>query len=102
MNPKIEKVRDEIRKAEARQREIVEYLKTLRIREKQLCDEELIKVMRSMAGKNGDVMELLDKFQNESGEDNNVVDKKQDITAEKSMQPASFVSREAKEDKDED
>ena len=82
MNPKIEKVRDDIRKAEARQREITEYLKTLRIREKQLCDEELIKVMRSMAGKNGDVMELLDKFQDRKEE--------QEIAADAG--PASFTS----------
>ena len=82
MNPKIEKVRDDIRKAEARQREVTEYLKTLRIREKQLCDEELIKVMRSMAGKNGDVMELLDKFQDRQEEQENVAD----------AGPASFIS----------
>ncbi len=82
MNPKIEKVRDDIRKAEARQREITEYLKTLRIREKQLCDEELIKVMRGMAGKNGDVMELLDKLQDRQEE--------QESTAD--VGPASFIS----------
>ena len=82
MNPKIEKVRDDIRKAEAKQREITEYLKTLRIREKQLCDEELIKVMRSMSGKNGDVMELLDKFQDRQEEQENAAD----------AGPASFIS----------
>ena len=82
MNPKIEKVRDDIRKAEARQREITEYLKTLRIREKQLCDEELIKVMRGMAGKNGDVMELLDKFQDRQEEQESAAD----------AGPASFIS----------
>ena len=67
MNPKIEKVRDEIRRTEAKVREAEEYLKTLRIREKQLCDEELIKVMRSMAGRDGDVIAMLDAFVNTQG-----------------------------------
>lgn len=62
MNPKIEKVREDMRKTENRLRELDEYLKSLRIREKQLCDEELVKVMRNMAGKDGDVMLLLDVF----------------------------------------
>lgn len=64
MNPKIEKVRDDIKRTEAKIRELDEYLKTLRIREKQLCDEELIKVMRSMAGRDGDVIAILDAFVN--------------------------------------
>ena len=64
MNPKIEKVRDEIRRTEAKVREAEEYLKALRIRERQLCDEELIKVMRSMAGRDGDVIAMLDAFVN--------------------------------------
>ena len=62
MNPRIEKVRDDIKRTEAKIREAEEYLKTLRIREKQLCDEELIKVMRSMAGRDGDVIAMLDAF----------------------------------------
>ena len=62
MNPRIEKVRDDIKRTEAKIRELDEYLKTLRIREKQLCDEELIKVMRSMAGRDGDVIAMLDAF----------------------------------------
>ena len=64
MNPRIEKVRDDIKRTEVKIREAEEYLKTLRIREKQLCDEELIKVMRSMAGRGGDVIAMLDAFVN--------------------------------------
>lgn len=64
MNPRIEKVRDDIKRTEAKIREAEEYLKTLRIRERQLCDEELIKVMRSMAGRGGDVIAMLDAFVN--------------------------------------
>ena len=63
MNPRIERVREDIRRTEGKIKELDEYLKSLRIREKQLCDEELIKVMRSMAGKDGDVIALLDSFQ---------------------------------------
>ena len=62
MNSKIQKVREDIRRAEAKQREITEYLKTLRLKEKQLCDDEIIKAMRQMAGKGGDVMEILAKL----------------------------------------
>ena len=63
MNPKIERVREDIKRTEKKIRELDEYLKSLRIREKQLCDDELIKVMRGMAGKDGDVIALLDAFQ---------------------------------------
>ena len=63
MNKRIEKVRDDIRLAEDKLREIQEHLKALRIREKQLCDEEILKSMRSMAGRDGDVIALLEKFQ---------------------------------------
>ena len=63
MNPRIERVREDIRRTEGKIKELDEDLKSLRIREKQLCDEELIKVMRSMAGKDGDVIALLDSFQ---------------------------------------
>lgn len=68
MNPRIEKVRDDIKRTEGKLRELEEYLKTLRIREKQLCDEELIKVMRSMAGRDGDVIAMLDAFVSSQGE----------------------------------
>lgn len=68
MNPRIEKVRDDIKRTEGKLRELEEYLKTLRIREKQLCDEELIKVMRSMAGRDGDVIAMLDAFVSSHGE----------------------------------
>ena len=65
MNKRIEKVREDIRLAEKKLAEMNEYLKTLRIKEKRLCDEEILKTMRSMAGKGGDVMELLSKISGE-------------------------------------
>lgn len=60
---KIEKVREDIRKAEAKLRELEEYLKTLRMKERQLCDEEVAKTLREMAGKDGDVLETLHRIQ---------------------------------------
>lgn len=62
MNKKIEKVREDIRKTKARIRELEEYLKTLQMQERQLCDEEITKAIRGMAGK-GDVMETLRRLQ---------------------------------------
>lgn len=62
MNKKIEKVREDIRKTQARIREQEEYLKTLQMQERQLCDEEITKAIRGMAGK-GDVMEMLRRLQ---------------------------------------
>lgn len=62
MNKKIDKVREDIRKTQARIRELEEYLKTLQIQERQLCDEEIAKTIREMAGK-GDVMETLRRIQ---------------------------------------
>lgn len=61
MNKKIVKVREDIRKTKARIRELEEYLKTLIDMERQLCDEEIAKVIRDLAGK-GDVMETLQKI----------------------------------------
>jgi hypothetical protein len=58
MNRKIEKVREDIRKTEARIHEQEAYLKTLQMQERQLCDEEITKTIRDMAG-TGDVMETL-------------------------------------------
>lgn len=58
MNKKIVKVREDIKKTQARIRELEEYLKTLQELERQLCDEEIAKTIREMAGK-GDVMEML-------------------------------------------
>lgn len=58
MNKKIVKVREDIKKTQARIRELEEYLKTLQELERQLCDEEIAKTIREMAGK-GDVMETL-------------------------------------------
>ena len=62
MNRKIEKVREDIKKTQARIRELEEYLKTLQMQEHQLCDEEIAKTIRDMAGK-GDVMETLRRLQ---------------------------------------
>ena len=63
MNKRIEKVRDDIRLTENKIRELNEYLKTLKTKEKRLCDEEILKTMRQMAGKGGDVMEVLKQLQ---------------------------------------
>ena len=63
MNKRIEKVRDDIRLTENKIREMNEYLKTLKAKEKRLCDDEILKTMRDMAGKGGDVMALLSRIQ---------------------------------------
>ena len=63
MNKRIEKVREDIRLTEKKIREMNEYLKTLKLKEKQLCDDEILKTMRQMAGKGGDVMEVLKQLQ---------------------------------------
>ena len=63
MNKRIEKVREDIRLTENRIREMNEYLKTLKQKEKRLCDDEILKTMRQMAGKGGDVMEILKQLQ---------------------------------------
>ena len=60
---KIERVREDIRKTEAKLRELEEYLKTLQMKERQLCDEEVARTLREMAGKNGDVLETLRRMQ---------------------------------------
>lgn len=62
MNKKIEKVREDIRKTKARIRDLEEYLKTLQMQERQLCDEELAKTIRAMAGKS-DVLETLRRIE---------------------------------------
>lgn len=63
MNKKIQKVREDIRKAEARLKEDEEYLKTLRARQRQLEDDEIIAQIRSMQDKGSDIMETLRKVQ---------------------------------------
>ena len=67
MDKRIEKVREDIRRAEARKREAEEYLKTLKMRERQLCDEEILKTMRALAGK-GDVLETLQELTKKNNE----------------------------------
>ena len=64
MNRKIAKVREDIRKAEARAREAEEYVKTLRAKERQLEDEEIITRIRAMQGKGTDIMDVLRDVQN--------------------------------------
>ena len=69
MNKRIEKVRDDIRLTEKKIRELNEYLKTLKLKEKQLCDDEILKTMRQMAGKGGDVMDILKQLQGSTAMD---------------------------------
>jgi hypothetical protein len=64
LNRKIAKVREDIRKAEARAREAEEYVKTLRAKERQLEDEEIITRIRAMQGKGTDIMDVLRDVQN--------------------------------------
>jgi hypothetical protein len=64
LNRKIAKVREDIRKAEARAREAEEYVKTLRAKERQLEDEEIIARIRAMQGKGTDIMDVLRDVQN--------------------------------------
>lgn len=64
MNKKIVKVREDIKKTQARIRELEEYLRTLQNLERQLCDEEIAKTIREMAGK-GDLMETLRQLMEE-------------------------------------
>ena len=64
MNKKLDKVRENIRKTEKQMRELDEYLKTLRLQEQQLEDEEIIKQIRGMNSKDGDVMDVLRRMQN--------------------------------------
>ncbi len=59
MNRKLVKVREDIRKAEARLKEAQEYLKTLRARERQLEDAEIIARIRGMQTKGDDIMDVL-------------------------------------------
>lgn len=71
MNRKITKVREEIRKAEARAREAEEYVKTLRAKERQLEDEEIVARIRGMQEKGADIMDVLQEVQKrkENGEE---------------------------------
>ena len=59
MNKKIDKVREDIRKAEAKIREMEEYLKTLRASLRQLEDEEIVKQIRGLKAKDNDILETL-------------------------------------------
>lgn len=70
MNRKITKVREDIRKAEARAREAEEYVKTLRAKERQLEDEEIVARIRGMQEKGADIMDVLQEVQRrkENGE----------------------------------
>ena len=59
MNKKLTKVREDIKKAEARLREDEEYLKTLRARQRQIEDEEIVAQIRAMQEKGSDVLDVL-------------------------------------------
>ena len=96
MDKRIEKVREDIRRTEAKRRELDEYLKTLQMKERQLCDEEIIRTMRSMAGK-GDVLEVFNRLRNESEKENNETGKQ----AVDYVKSAAFSITES-EDNDED
>lgn len=63
MNKKLSKVREDIKKAEARLREDEEYLKTLRARQRQLEDEEIVSQIRAMQEKGSDVLDVLKAVQ---------------------------------------
>lgn len=71
MNRKITKVREDIRKAEAKAREAEEYVKTLRAKERQLEDEEIVAQIRGMQEKGADIMDVLQEVQRrkENGEE---------------------------------
>ena len=70
MNRRITKVREDIRKAEAKAREAEEYVKTLRAKERQLEDEEIVARIRGMQEKGADIMDVLQEVQRrkENGE----------------------------------
>jgi len=59
MNRKIEKVRKDIRRTQARLREFEEYLKTLQAKERQLEDEEIVSRIRGMQEKGSDILDVL-------------------------------------------
>ena len=59
MNKKLSKVREDIKKAEARLREEEEYLKTLRAKQRQIEDDEIVAQIRAMQEKGSDVLDVL-------------------------------------------
>lgn len=81
MNKKIEKVREDIRRTEKNIRDMQDHLKTLKLKEEQLVNEEIVRRIRAMNGRDGDVLEVLEKLypqdppmektEIESGEDEN-------------------------------
>ena len=93
MDKRIEKIRDDIRKAEARKREADEYLKTLKMRERQLCDEQILKTMHSLAGK-GDVLETLQELTEKNNEKSS---SKAADSSERKESAASFISEESED-----
>ena len=96
MNKRIQKVREDIRLTENKIREMNEYLKTLKAKEKQLCDDEILKTMRDMAGKGGDVMALLQQLQGGVQQTEPAEDTR------KTQAKAAAVSAEKEENQDED
>lgn len=67
MNRKIERVRADIRKTEARLREYDEYLKTLKAKERQLEDEEIVSRIRRLQEKGADILDVLDDIHSGKG-----------------------------------
>ena len=96
MNKRIQKVREDIRLTENKIREMNEYLKTLKAKEKQLCDDEILKTMRDMAGKGGDVMALLQQLQGGMQQTETAIDTR------KTQTKADAVTAEKEENQDED
>ena len=59
MKDKLTSIRDKIQKNEAKLRELEAELKTLRQRERQLEDDEILAAVRRMVGEDGDYREAL-------------------------------------------
>lgn len=63
INNRILRLREDIRRTEGRIRELDGHLKALRLKEKQMVDEEIIRQVRGMGGKGADVLEILARAQ---------------------------------------
>jgi len=74
MSKKIEKIREEIRKEEARIRDMTEHLKTLRMQEKRLEDEEIVRQIRELGGRNTDILDTLRKIQDQKSQNKDHMD----------------------------
>lgn len=70
MNKKLENVRARIKSAEEKVKELQDYIKTLRARERQLMDEELVAKIRKLSGKEDPmkILEIIEKEKNHKEE----------------------------------